>query len=82
MQQALNPFLTNHSNGERGGWELGFCQIISVKLDNSRQNLTLGEKREQLRASFRKGGFLIAQKAQDERRQGGVGVGQAGSRTA
>ena len=59
MQQPLTPFLTNHSNGERGGWELGFCQIASVKLDSSRQNLTLGEKREQLRVFFRKGGEMV-----------------------
>lgn len=59
MQQPLTPFLTNHSNGERGRWELGFCQISRVKLDNSRQNLTLGEKREQLRISFRKGGEMF-----------------------
>lgn len=54
MQQPLTPFLTNHSNGEGGGRELGFCQIARVKLGNSRQNLTRGQKREQLRLSFRK----------------------------
>lgn len=83
-QQPPAPSLTNHSKGEGGGWELGFSQIAGVGPDNSKQNLTLGAKREQIKIPFRKGEMMFLNSFEGTRRteQEGRGGWEWGGRAS